>query len=121
MEQIKSNSTDNVARDFSEYKFKYFTNLIDGVQAAAADGADALENSVLYNAVCVKECPTGVEKSALSNAFIDNPLATKMDCMVNDDVPECPAPQFNTTMTYNYCLPDIDSDEMKEQFADLYK
>lgn len=71
--------------------------------------------------MCVKECPTDVPKSGLLNALVDNPLAKKMDCMVNDDLPECPVAQYNTTLKYNYCLPDVDEDDMKEQFEGLYK
>jgi hypothetical protein len=31
MDQIKSNSTENKPRDFSEYQFKYFTGILDAV------------------------------------------------------------------------------------------
>ena len=63
----------------------------------------------------MKECPTNVDKSTgLLNAFVNNPLAKRMDCMVNDDVSECPVATYNTTMKFNYCLPDIDTDDMKE-------
>lgn len=108
-------------RDFSEYKYKYFTGLIDGVASAASDGSKALESSAMYNAVCVKECPKDLPKSGLLNAFVNNPLAEKMDCMTNDDLPECPVAQYNTTLKYNYCLPDVDEEAAKEQFAGLYK
>ena len=48
------------------------------------------------------------------------PLTDRMDCMVNDDVSECPKASYNTTMKFNYCLPDIDTDDMKEQAEAVY-
>jgi hypothetical protein len=119
--QTLSNSTLNIERDFTEYKYKYFTGLLNGVKEAAADGADALDNPALFNAVCVKECPTDVPKSqaGLAALGIKNPLDllnddNKMDCMVNDDVSECPIASYNTTMKFNYCLPDVDEEDMKD-------
>mgnify|MGYP000869539554 FL=1 len=116
--QTLSNSTLNIERDFTEYKYKYFDGLLNGVKEAAADGADALDNPALFNAVCVKECPTDVPKSqaGLAALGITNPLdkGNQMDCLVNDDVSECPVASYNTTMKFNYCLPDVDEEEMKE-------
>lgn len=121
MNQTESNSTDNEPRDFTEYKYKYFTGLLTGIQAAAADGTKAFDKPIIYNAVCVKECPSNVEKSGLLSSVINNPLAKRMDCMVNDDVSECPVATYNTTAKFNYCLPDVDSEEMKDTAEEMYK
>jgi hypothetical protein len=56
--QTLSNTTQNVARDFTEYKYKFFTGL-----ESLTEGADALKNPTLFNAVCVKECPSEVPSS----------------------------------------------------------
>jgi hypothetical protein len=37
-----------------------------------------------------------------------------MDCMVNDDVPECPSASYSTAMKYNYCLPEVEGEDMKK-------
>lgn len=112
----------NADRNFTDYKYKYFTGLLEGLKDAASDGADAIENPALFNAVCVKECPTEVPDSAGGLALfgIDNPLATRMDCMVNDDVSECPVASYNTTMKFNYCLPEVSGDDMKDVAEELY-
>jgi hypothetical protein len=49
--------------DFTEYKYKHFTRLIEGTSDSP---------SLLYNAVCVKECP-------LKDA--------ELDCKTNTDEP----------------------------------
>ena len=60
---------------------------------------------LIYQAVCVKECPT--------EAKVDSD--EKIDCMVNLDVRECPGYKgdmanifYDTKMTFNYCIPRPD-------------
>lgn len=50
-----SNKTIIKIRDFTEYKYKFFTNL-DSFDAENVK--TAFDNHVIYNAVCVKECPS---------------------------------------------------------------
>ena len=100
-DQTASNTTDNVKRDFTDYPFKFFTGLSN-----IAEGSDALNNKALYFAVCVKECPSDVPLSKSADP------TEVQECMVNDDVPECPtyASLFiNTTAQYGYCMPDTDN------------
>jgi solute carrier family 44 (choline transporter-like protein), member 2/4/5 len=58
--------------DFSEYKYKHFTDLIAGTSNNPL---------VLYNAVCVKECP---KKQA------------EYECMTNSDVESCTQSYYDT-------------------------
>lgn len=62
-DQTLSNTTGNVMRDFTEYKYKYFTGL-----ESVVEGAEALKNPSFFNAVCVKECPSGVSKAKMLSA-----------------------------------------------------
>lgn len=66
--------------DFSEYKYKHFTKLIEGSQNPL----------LLYNSVCVKECPM---------------QGVAADCMTNEDEPECPTSYYDTDLEFGYCLP----------------
>ena len=67
--------------DFSEYKYKHFTRLIEGTTTNPLK---------LYNAVCVKECPKKDEVS---------------DCKTNADESECPKSKYDTQLELGYCLP----------------
>jgi hypothetical protein len=105
-----SNTTQNIARDFTEYKFKYFTNLDSFLK-----GADALNTPKLFNAVCVKKCPTDVP-------LVDMVSSKVQECMINDDVKVCPGYDnifINTTVIYGYCMPETDNAE--SAVGELYK
>ena len=67
--------------DFSEYKYKHFTKLIEGT---------GQNPTLLYNAVCVKKCPKKDEE---------------VDCKINDHEPECPKTYYDTELEFGYCLP----------------
>ena len=52
------------ARDFTEFKYKAFTNpeliiagVADQATAVAADAVGVERSTAMYNAVCVSECP----------------------------------------------------------------
>jgi hypothetical protein len=60
--------------DFSEYKYKHFTRLIEGTGS---------NPTLLYNAVCVKECPMK-EKD--------------YDCKINADETECSKSYYDTSL-----------------------
>jgi hypothetical protein len=110
LNQTLSNSTQNVGRDFTQYKYKYFTNL-----DSFAEGTDAFKTPKIFNAVCVKVCPSNVPQSDMGSS-------KRQDCMVNDDVTQCPGYNslfVNTTAKYSYCLPD--SKDKKSAVAELYK
>ena len=70
--------------DFTEYKYKHFTRLIEGTSS---------NPTLLYNAVCVKECP-------LKDA--------ELDCKTNDHETECPESYYDTYLEYGYCIPTGD-------------
>lgn len=67
--------------DFSEYKYKMFTRLIEGTSS---------NPTLLYNSVCVKECPM---------------KGADFDCKTNDDEKECPKSFYDTSLQYGYCIP----------------
>jgi hypothetical protein len=67
--------------DFTEFKYKHFTRLIEGT------GQDP---TLLYNAVCVSECPLKDEVAK---------------CMTNTDEDECPKTYYETQLNYGYCIP----------------
>lgn len=114
-----SNATIKEIRDFTEYKYKFFTNLQDfsiDTDVSVEENLKAFENPKIYWAVCVKECPTGDK--------VDSDET--IDCMVNNDVTECPNYKnklanvfYDTKMTYNYCVPQ--ADEAKEIVTEMYK
>ena len=92
-----SNTTKNLPRDFTDYKFKYFTNL-DNI----GKGTEAFTTPSLFNAVCVKVCPSDVP---LEDMFGDK----VQECMINDDETVCPGYDsifVNTTAKYSYCMPE---------------
>ena len=115
-----SNATIGIIRDMTEYKYKFFTNLqsfsID-TDKSAEENLKAFDNPEIYWAVCVKECPSGDK--------VDTD--EKIDCMVNNDVKECPTYKnnklanvfYDTKLTYNYCVPQ--ADEAKEIVLEMYK
>ena len=123
--QTMSNATIKTIRDFSDYKYKFFTNLqafsVDTdktVEENAEDLKKLFENPLIYYAVCVKECPT--------QAMID--ANEKIECMVNNDVTACPGYEsklanifYDTKETFNYCIPNTDEAEtiVKELYAEL--
>ena len=76
--------------DFSEFKYKHFTRLLEGTQNPL----------VLYNAVCVSECPTKGNPSL---------------CMTNEDEPECEDAMYDTELQFGYCLPA--GDDVQEALA----
>jgi hypothetical protein len=80
--------------DFTEYKYKHFTRLIEGTNE---------DPSLLYNAVCVKECP-------LKDA--------DLDCKTNDQEPSCPKSEYDTHLEYGYCIPA--GDEVQAALQKIY-
>ena len=80
--------------DFSEYKYKQFTRLIEGSQ----------DPTKLLNSICVKECPL---------------KDTAPDCMTNEDEPECPTSYYDTELEFGYCLPT--GDDVQAALAMIYK
>jgi hypothetical protein len=106
-------------RDFSEYKYKFFTGLTE-FEFNKEDGVDffknALSNPKVYAAVCVKECPT--------EAKVDSDEL--LDCMINNEVQVCPGYKselanifYDTKEYFNYCIPR--ADEAVELVTELYK
>ena len=79
------------ARDFSEYKYKYFTGIM---------GVLTEDISEQYDAVCISECPVGLTGAA--NTY----NISKLDCLVNDVVISCPFKLYNTIQMMGYCLPE---------------
>lgn len=110
-----SNKTFRELRDFTEYKFKFFTNL-DSIDTNA--GKEMFKNPAIFWAVCVKECPDGVTVEKIASGG-------KVDCLLNNDVSECPSYTdsmfMNTTLQYNYCIPRTDKAEaiVKEMYKEL--
>ena len=80
-------------RDFTEYKYKYFSGITKLVSGQITPEA--------YNAVCVKTCPDELENS----------YSTKTDCLLNNDHDdECPTAMFNTSILMkSYCVPTLGS------------
>lgn len=70
--------------DYSEYKYKYFTNLTPSTVGSTTG---------IFNAVCVKECPKQGEVPA---------------CMPNKDSESCPTSYFDSVGKFGYCLPEKD-------------
>ena len=88
-------STVGWVRDFTEYKYKAFTDL-----TAVTSGSNDM-----YNAVCVKKCPESV--------------GDVLECRQNSlDYESCPRAQFGTDLARTYCLPKYE--EAKETFEMLY-
>jgi hypothetical protein len=81
--------------DFSEYKYKHFTRLIEGTSN---------NPTLLYNAVCVKECPM---KQA------------EYECKTNTDETECPTSYYDTQLEFGYCLPN--GDDVQEALTQIWK
>ena len=90
-----NDSTKNLTRDFTDYKYKSFTAL----HSATSGSSD------MYHAVCVKECP----KDA----------GDKMDCLPTMDDTSCPFAYFGTERTVTYCLPGYN--ETSEAIDLLYE
>lgn len=67
--------------DFSEYKYKQFTRLIEGT---------AGDPTLLFNSVCVKSCPM---------------QGDELECMTNEDETSCPRSKYDTELEFGYCLP----------------
>ena len=81
--------------DFSEYPYKYFTNLVPG---------NALDLVDIFNAVCVKKCPKQGETP---------------ECMINSDASECPDNNlFDTELKGSFCLPE--GDDVKDILKVIY-
>ena len=79
-------------RDFSPYKYKYFTSIM---QVATGNKGST------YDAVCVSSCPKDIGSlSAMAMSAV-----SKVDCLVNSVVKECPNSFYNTTQLLGYCLP----------------
>ena len=91
-DQSKS-TTLSSGRDFTEYKYKYFTG---AMKAAAGDTSNQ------YDAICVKVCPTGLPDI---EDFTTNPPAF-LECMINDKVTTCPMPVYNATTIALFCVPE---------------
>ena len=72
-------------------------------------------SSGLYDAVCVKECPTGLAEPGSPGALL-NP---KLECLTNNDVSECPQAPIDTVAVGSLCLPD--PGKAKEAMIKLYK
>lgn len=101
-----SNATIKEIRDFTDYKYKFFTNLqafkVPDTDSSAEDVSAAFDDPAIYYAVCVKECPDGAKVGS----------DEKIDCMINNNVKECPGYKdtlanvfFDTKMQSNYCVP----------------
>ena len=70
----------------------------------------------LYDAVCVKECPTGVATMGSIKAAVST---VKLDCLTNNDVSKCPNAPIDTNPVGSLCLPD--PKKAKETIVKLYK
>ena len=83
-----------MTRDFSEFKYKYFTQLLQATTGKV---------DKIYNAVCVTECPKNVPPATdFSSSF-------KVKCITNNDEDSCPTALYNTTQMFGYCIPEYDS------------
>lgn len=81
--------------DFTEYKYKHFTRLIEGTSSSP---------TLLYNAVCVKECPM---------------QQADFDCKTNAHETSCPKSYYDTALEYGYCLPT--GDDVQAALEQIYK
>lgn len=81
-------------RDFSEYKYKYFSQLL----TATTGKTDAI-----YDAVCVSECPKNVPMPG------DFGGGFNVKCIPNNDEEDCPRAMYNTSLVFGYCLPEMNS------------
>jgi hypothetical protein len=81
-------------RDFSDYRYKYFSQLLQ----ATAGNTDKI-----YNALCVSECPKNVPMPG------DFGGSFKVKCIPNNDEDKCPTALYNTTQVFGYCLPEMNS------------
>jgi len=86
------------ARDFTDYKYKYFAGLLSGAVNGNVDDT--------YKALCVKECPTNAP--TLSEGISIDQLGS-VECMLNTDYSSCPYKQYNTNQLLGFCLPEISS------------
>jgi len=84
------------SRDFSEYRYKYFTSVMQ-----AATGS----KGGVYDAVCVKSCPKNVGSISQMNTG----GVVKVDCLANSVIKACPDSFYNTTQLLGYCLPEASS------------
>lgn len=93
-------------RDFTPYKYKYFSQLL---QATTGN------TEKIYNALCVSECPVNVPAPG------DFTKSFKVKCIVNNDEKSCPTALYNTTLVFGYCLPEYDStvELIKTVFAEM--
>ena len=90
----------NMTRDFSEYPYKYFTDLAtEGIQAALNANAGSLSEEAYY-AVCVKECPNA-DKTEILTIDLQNQYTTAYP---NGKTPKASYPS-NAFM--GYCVPDM--------------
>jgi len=83
--------------DYTEYPYKYFTNL--NVENAAT----GITN--IWQAVCVKECPAD--------------SGVTPECKPNSEREECPEAQYGTVVQGTFCVPA--KDDVKEIFQQVYK
>jgi hypothetical protein len=74
---LQDKSANLGTRDFTDYKYKYFTGLLKTATGNLNDQ---------YHAICVKECPSG----APSVSAFDLSSAVRLDCLKNDEVAKCP-------------------------------
>jgi len=95
-EKVESVTEVNIT-DYSDYKFKYFTNL--------KVEADIDDLAVLFRAICVKACPIKGEV----------PI-----CKPTSQISKCPMNQmYDTEAFYFICLPE--KDDAKDAFEKVYK
>lgn len=63
------------------------------------------DQSRAYDAVCVKECPTGIPDLTTQDYLLQD----RLDCMVNNDATQCMKPNYNSTVVMRFCVPEFTS------------
>merc|ERR1712127_77414 len=103
-DQGRTNTTNDAGetvsfvRDFSEYPYKYFTDLATEAASTVLAGGATTTTDVAYNAVCVKVCPSGPKIGETKLDFIGNEeYATGKDVYAS----------YNSTAFMGYCVPQV--------------
>jgi hypothetical protein len=63
------------------------------------------DSSKKYDAICVKECPSGLPK--LEEIVTSGVLP--VDCLATSVDGTCPYPMYNATIFLGYCVPEFTS------------
>jgi hypothetical protein len=58
----------------------------------------------MYNSVCVKECPKNIQPIGYETVTTE-----RLECMVNNDETACPRPNYNSTVIFTFCTPEVSS------------